>query len=148
MNNKLITFVLIGVVILGLGYYFMNKNSMKSNSVSQPQTTTIPSTPGGATSSTLPAVIDRTINIEGNEYAFNPSAITVKKGQNIQITFTNTGALPHNLKISDLNVQTKTIQPGQSDTVTFTAEIIGKFNFICSVGSHADKGMKGVLTVE
>jgi plastocyanin len=92
----------------------------------------------------LPSV---NISVEGNEFAFTPKNIMLKKGQAVQLTFKNTGSYPHNLVISDLDVKTKIIKPGQTDTINFTALKIGKFQYICSIGTHADKGMVGELTV-
>jgi len=88
------------------------------------------------------------ITVSGNEYAFDPSVITVKKGMPVQILFKNTGKYPHNLTISDLNVQTKTIQTGQQDTVTFTPGNTGQYTFTCTVPGHADKGMTGTINVQ
>ena len=88
------------------------------------------------------------ITVLGTEYAFSPSTITVKVGQPVQITFKNNGTFPHNLTIADLNVGTKTITPGQEDTITFTPTKAGSFPFICTVLGHADKGMKGTLIVQ
>jgi plastocyanin len=88
------------------------------------------------------------VTVEGSEYAFTPSTFTLKKGLPAEITFKNTGAFPHNLTIADLNVKTKTIQPGEQDTIQFTPDKTGQFAFLCTVPGHADKGMKGMLTVQ
>jgi uncharacterized cupredoxin-like copper-binding protein len=88
------------------------------------------------------------ISVTGTEFSFDPSVITVKKGVPVEITFKNNGKYPHNLTIGDLSVATKTIQPGQQDTVTFTPAITGQFSFLCTVPGHADKGMTGTLNVQ
>lgn len=133
-------YVVLGVIIYGLIYYFVfsKKGNYNYGSTGQNQT------PTQAQSTTN----SKQITIQGSEYSFNPSAITVKKGEAIQITFKNSGNFPHNLTIADLNVQTKTIGSGQQDTVTFTPDKTGQFNFVCTVPGHADKGMTGTLIVQ
>jgi plastocyanin len=144
-------YIVIGVVIYGVVYYFVlakNGKGYSNNSTTVPSyttPTTMQSAPSQAPSSAAQA---QKVTVEGSEFAFSPSAITLKKGQPAEITFKNTGAFPHNLSIADLNVKTKTIQPGEQDTVQFTPDKTGQFAFICTVPGHADKGMKGTLTVQ
>ncbi len=87
-------------------------------------------------------------NITGTEFSFSPSTFTVKKGRPVNIVFRNDGKYPHNLTIGSLNVATKTIDPGSRDTVTFTPQNSGQFQFSCTVPGHADRGMVGMMTVE
>ena len=79
-------------------------------------------------------------------FKFSPSTMTVKKGDKVKITYTNGGGT-HDFQIEGYNVQTKTIQGGQSDSVEFTADKAGTFEYFCSVGNHRAVGMKGTLTV-
>jgi plastocyanin len=89
-----------------------------------------------------------TITVEGNEFKFTPATLTVKKGQQVKVTFKNTGQYPHNFIVDELNVKSNTIQPGQSDTVTFTPSKTGAFTYYCGVDAHEQKGMKGTITVQ
>lgn len=149
-----IIYLVVAVLIYGLVYYlFLAK---KGGSYNQGQTTQQAPTnamaqPNKASSSAAPltgAAMVQKINVYGTEFAFNPSTMTVSKDQSVQITFRNDGKYPHNLTIPDLNVKTNTIQPGQTDTITFTPTKVGQFGFLCTVPGHADKGMKGTLTVQ
>jgi len=88
------------------------------------------------------------IAVEGNEFKFTPSSITVKQGEKVKLTFKNAGKYPHNFVIADLDVSTETIQPGEETTVEFTPEKTGEFRFICSVGDHEEQGMRGSLIIE
>ena len=88
------------------------------------------------------------ISVNGSDFSFDPSTITVKVGQSVTIAFKNTGSYPHNLVIGDLNVGTKTIQSGETDTVTFTPDKVGNYTFTCTVPGHADRGMVGNLVVQ
>lgn len=87
----------------------------------------------------------REIEVSGDEYSFSPSSITATAGERLRVTFKNTGKLSHNFTIAELGVATKTISPGQSDTVEFTVEGEKTLTFYCSVGSHRSLGMEGDL---
>jgi plastocyanin len=90
----------------------------------------------------------KSITVEGSEYSYTPSTLNANVGDIITLTFKNTGTYSHNLVIPDLNVQTKTINPGESDTIEFTADKAGTYSFYCTVDSHKDKGMVGTLNVQ
>lgn len=141
--NKWIVIVAVLIVVLG-GGYFLFKNSA-APAPSEPAQTTNAVTPTSA--ETSPSQTNA-ITVEGNEFAFTPSTITVKKGEAVKVTFKNTGKFPHNFTIAELNVQSKTIQSGEEDTFEFTPTQTGQFTYVCSVPGHADRGMKGTLTVE
>lgn len=88
------------------------------------------------------------IKVTGSEFNFNPSSLTIKKGENIQLTFTNSGAIPHDFALDELGVKTKVLPAGQSETISFTASQSGTFSFYCSVAGHRSAGMEGQLTVQ
>jgi plastocyanin len=123
-----------------MGY---NNNSATAPTYTSPTITQI--TPSSAPSSTAQM---QKVTVQGSEFAFTPSTFTLKVGQPAEITFKNNGAFAHNLTITDLNIKTKTIQPGEQDTIQFTPTKTGQFAFLCTVPGHADKGMKGTLTVQ
>ena len=85
------------------------------------------------------------LTIEGKNFSFSPSTVTVKKGETVRITFVNTGGT-HDLVIDEFNVRTKRTAGG-SDTVEFVADRAGSFEYYCSVGSHRAMGMVGTLVV-
>lgn len=146
----LLIYVVIAVVLYGLFYYFVlaKKGGYNNNSAVIPSYTTPTITPTTPSQTPSLAVEVQKITVVGSEFAFNPSTIILKKGQPAEITFKNNGTFPHNLTIAALNVKTKTIQPGEQDTIAFTPDKTGQFAFLCTVPGHADKGMKGTLTVE
>jgi plastocyanin len=149
-------YAVIGIVLYGVIYYFFlaGKGGYSASpttyatpgSVNQPAETLQPMPPP-ASASQSPGPAGQ-ITIEGTEFAFSPSTLTVTVGQPVQITFKNGGAYSHNLTITALGVKTKTIQPGQEDTISFTPAKAGQYPFICTVPGHADKGMKGTLIVQ
>lgn len=144
----ILLYAVVGVIVYGLVYYFVFAKkggySSNQNPTGNYQQNVSPTTAQAPSTSTE----SQKFTIEGNEFAFTPSTLTVKKGQAVEITFKNTGKYPHNLDIADLNAKTKTIQPGEEETITFTPDKTGSFSFACTVPTHADKGMTGTLTVE
>lgn len=90
----------------------------------------------------------REVTVDGSEYSYSPSSLTVTEGENIRLTFNNVGNLPHNFVIDELGVATQTVPGGGSDTVEFTASQSGTFDFYCSVGNHRSLGMEGELDVQ
>jgi plastocyanin len=147
-----VVYVVVAIAIYGLVYYFVlakkggnyNNNTAVAPTVAPTTMQTSP-TQSPATGSAVEA---QKITVTGTEFAFSPSEITLKKGQPAEITFKNNGTYPHNLTVVGLSVKTKTIQPGEQDVVTFTPDKTGQFSFLCTVPGHADKGMKGTLTVQ
>ncbi len=90
-----------------------------------------------------------TFNITAGSFYFTPNEIKVKQGDKVKIVFTNVLGT-HNLILEGFKVQTKTIKDGESDTIEFTADKKGTFEFYCGVGNgyHRAMGQIGVLIVE
>lgn len=147
--NKVLVWVVGLIVLVAVGYagvrvvkHYTKATPAQPAAVAPTEAVTSPSaSPSSAMAATE-------VTVEGNEFAFTPSTIAAKMGDTLKVTFKNTGKYPHNFTVSDLNVKTKTIQPGESDTVEFTVAKAGSFKYICTVDSHADKGMTGILTVK
>ncbi|MEK6955845.1 MAG: cupredoxin domain-containing protein [Nanoarchaeota archaeon] len=85
--------------------------------------------------------------IDGSSYKFDPNIISVNKGDTVRINFVNTGG-KHDLRIDGYNVGTKVIDSGQEDTIEFTADKTGEFEYYCSIGEHRQMGMVGKLVVK
>lgn len=88
----------------------------------------------------------REITIEAGSYYFEPEEVTVEKGTNVTFTFVNTDG-SHNMRIPELNEGTKTLIDGRNRTFEVTFNEEGRYNFICSVPGHADRGMNGTIIV-
>ncbi|MDF2628712.1 MAG: hypothetical protein K0R39_2543 [Symbiobacteriaceae bacterium] len=85
---------------------------------------------------------------ENGEMKYNPETLTAKKGDKIELTLVNKdSAQPHTFIIEKFNGKTKQVQPGQQETITFTANAAGDIEFLCDVPGHKDGGMVGKLTV-
>jgi cytochrome c oxidase subunit 2 len=70
------------------------------------------------------------ISITANRFAFEPSEITVKKGEAVTLVI-RSGDVSHGLVIEDLGVRAE-IKKGQSETVTFTPDTLGEFEGKCA----------------
>ena len=134
---KNLVLVALVLFILGSGYLYMKQSSQPP--VSSPDDTKI--------TSTAPVEADQTVNITGLNYAFDIKEIRAKKGEKIKIIFTNTEGF-HDFRIDEFNVATKQIAAGTSESVIFTVDKTGTFEYYCSVGQHRANGMVGKLIVE
>lgn len=87
------------------------------------------------------------ITVTGSNFAFAPSALTVKKGEKVRLTFKNSGG-NHDFVIDELGVSTKLLKSGDEQVVEFTPSKTGTFEYYCSVGNHRAMGMKGTIIVQ
>lgn len=153
-NMTQIVIVLI-VAVLGIGGWFMfSQNSSQSTqtpqtseSMDKQESSTIPTESNEATTGSTMTDASSAIAIEGGAFYFKPNEIRVKKGEKVTITFTNAEGF-HDFVIDEFNVRTKQLSGGQSETIEFTPDKAGEFEFYCSVGEHRQKGMVGTLIVE
>jgi nitrite reductase (NO-forming) len=83
----------------------------------------------------------------GKNFGFSETEIRVKKGDTVEIQFTNEAGF-HDWVLDEFNAKTKQLKAGESETVTFVADKAGTFEYYCSVGSHRQMGMVGTLIVE
>jgi nitrite reductase (NO-forming) len=104
---------------------------------------------GAPTSSPGAAVVDPgeilgTIEIDAFDLGFEPAALTVDAAGTYEVTFTNSGAILHDLAFAD---GTKLeADGGGSATGTVTVPESG-LPFICSIPGHEDAGMTGAISV-
>ena len=85
-----------------------------------------------------------------DDFRFNPSTITVKAGQPLEVTFQNGGEILH-----DFTAQQGLAKPvvitedgGKSGTATLTYAKPGTYKFFCSQPGHDQLGMHGTITVQ
>jgi plastocyanin len=97
---------------------------------------------------TVPAGGD--VRVVAKEYSFDPSEIVVRAPGTLRLTLRNEGSLAHNLKLRSDGREiggTPSFPGGRSESVRLTVRR-GEYEFVCTVGDHAELGMKGKLTVE
>ena len=146
--NKVLMIAVIVIVLGAVGYFLMKGGGAYSPSQTAVVQAPVPTVSSGASVNGATTGAVKNFTVTGTEFAFSPNTLSVNKGDTVNVTFTNSGAFPHNFTITELNVKSKTISPGESDTVTFTADQAGTFTYFCSVPTHKDKGMVGTLTVQ
>ncbi|MBS3050876.1 MAG: cupredoxin domain-containing protein [Candidatus Aenigmarchaeota archaeon] len=85
-------------------------------------------------------------NMSAQRFSFDPSTITVNKGDRVVLRITSTD-VEHGFSLATYNI-VETLPVGETKTISFTAEQVGEFNFFCSVfcgSGHGD--MRGKLIV-
>lgn len=94
------------------------------------------------------------------DFKFDPNTWTVPAGKSITLKLTNNGAVEHTWVLMSKPVTppaaqnspdiiySAKVQPGQTQTFTFTAPSApGQYEVICDVPGHLEAGMEGTLTV-
>ncbi|MBK5293703.1 MAG: cupredoxin domain-containing protein [Acidobacteriia bacterium] len=92
---------------------------------------------------------DRTINITAERFTFNPSRITVKRGQVIEFVVTSDDT-DHGFKIPAAGIDAAIPQSGKGELrIRFVANEKGKFVFECSRPCGAGHNlMRGEIVVK
>ena len=81
--------------------------------------------------STLPTPPVKEFNMTAMRFAFEPSTVTVNKGDQVVLHVTSTD-VTHGISLPDYNIL-QTLPPGETKTMTFIADKAGQFTFFCSV---------------
>jgi plastocyanin len=89
------------------------------------------------------AVRSTTVKVTAKDYSFALSTKTVKHGK-VTFMIKNAGHTTHDFAIAGHT--SKKIGPGASTTLTVTLKK-GRWPYSCTVDSHKELGMKGVLKV-
>ncbi len=140
------------IVVIGAISLFSG-NSGESNTVSSPSSSTpqaMENNQGGNegnSGSNLEEDV-RVITVDGSEFRFTPNEIKVNKGERVRVVFRNTGQLPHDFVIEGTSLRTRIIGPGETDVIEFTASETKTYTFYCSVGSHRQNGMEGMMAIQ
>ena len=129
------------VAVLALGTAACSNSESPSNK---------PAQTGSGTASVVNGV-QQIVVTTGVDLRFHPSTLVVHRGL-VRIVLknapTNGSGPPHNLQFLGLPTSddVPTIQPGESQSVTFSAPAPGTYNFQCSI--HAAQGQTGKLIVQ
>jgi plastocyanin len=89
----------------------------------------------------------KAFTVTGDNFAFDLKEMKVKKGDRVRVTFKNAEGF-HDFRLDEFSVATAKVAAGGEETVEFTADKAGTFEYYCSVGKHRQMGMKGNLIVE
>ncbi len=147
--NPLLIVGIIAVVAIGGAVIFMGQGkNTATDSMKKEETTTVPTTTqvDGTSDATSPAMTDeQTITLEAGAFYYKPNVITAKKGQKIKVVMTSKDMM-HDFIIDELGVKLPITKSGETNTVEFTPDKTGTFEFYCSVGQHRAKGQVGKIT--
>lgn len=84
--------------------------------------------------------------VTGENFKFSPTEITVNRGERVRLTFRSVGGT-HDWRLDEFNAATNVLPANQEQTIEFTADQSGTFEYYCSVGNHRAMGMVGNFTV-
>jgi plastocyanin len=99
---------------------------------------------------TVTAPASGAVRVVAKEYSFDPSTIVMRGPETLRVRLVNEGSLAHNLKLLKDGEElggTPSFPGGESRSAQVRVES-GSYEFICTVGDHAELGMKGTLKVE
>jgi plastocyanin len=98
---------------------------------------------------TVTAPADGAVRVVAKEYSFDPSTIVMPGPGTLRLTLENEGSLAHNLKLTRDGREvggTPSFPGGESRSARVRVER-GSYELVCTVGDHAELGMKGTLRV-
>jgi plastocyanin len=99
---------------------------------------------------TVTAPANGGVRVVAKEYSFDPSTIVMRGAGTLRVRLANEGSLAHNLKVMRDGEElggTPSFPGGESRSARVPVES-GHYEFICTVGDHAELGMKGTLEVD
>ncbi len=167
-NPMIIVAIVAIVAIAGIAYMMSRKDAPESaNTIQQEQVTQAPvgdamenkameadkKTEGmmEAKPSTAAAMEEstdvKTINVEAGAFYYKPAEIRVKKGEKVKIVMTSKDMM-HDFLIDELGVKLPITKSGETNSVEFTPDKTGTFEYYCSVGQHRTQGQVGKIIVE
>lgn len=103
--------------------------------------------PAGTDSADTSEEVLKMVEIEAGSFYFKPNELRVKKGEKVNLTLRSVDMM-HNFVVDELSINVPVTKSGDTSTVEFTANEVGKFVFYCSVGNHRAQGQTGTLIVE
>lgn len=92
----------------------------------------------------------KAVDVVAKEYSFDPKTIVLTGGGKLTVELDNQGTLAHNLRVLDNGKDiggTPTFAGGEPRTGTVNLKP-GEYELLCTVGDHAELGMKGKLEVK
>ena len=91
-----------------------------------------------------------TLQVTGREYSFDPARVEVSGARPLTIRLRNAGSLAHNLQLTRNGKTiggTPTFPGGETRSGRVNLEH-GRYEMVCTVGDHAELGMRGELEVK
>jgi len=115
-----------------------------------------------------PKKVSRTIQVTMSDaMRFDPSAITVKRGETVKFVIENKGQMMHEMVIGTMKELKEHaalmkkfpgmehdepymahVKPGSTEEIVWQFNPPGEFNFACLIAGHFEAGMVGKVTVK
>lgn len=93
-----------------------------------------------------PAVADaRQIDVEANDFTFNPSAIEITAGDDVTVALTATD-VEHDFVVDEVDSHVHA-EPGETAIGGLRIDVPGIYTAYCSVPGHREAGMEATITV-
>jgi plastocyanin len=90
----------------------------------------------------------RTVTVKADEYSFDPGRIVVDGAGRLTIRLENDGDLAHDLRVDRDGRELGGTPIFEGGTRTGQVRLgTGRYEFLCTVGDHAELGMRGTLVV-
>ena len=99
---------------------------------------------------TVTAPASGAVRVVGREYSLDPATIVMRGPGTLRVRLVNEGSLAHNLRLMKDGEKlggTPSFPAGESRSARLRVER-GSYEFICTVGDHAELGMRGTLKVD
>ncbi len=150
---KYLLIILIILVLAGGGYYLWNSglvdfSALMDGGETNEETTESEEADDEEEQPSVSKVEVVEVTVEAKEFSFTPSKLTVDVGTKVRLTLENGGSVSHDFVVDELDVEMTLVSPGQSQTIEFTLERAGIYEFDCSIPGHEEAGMTGTLTVK
>jgi uncharacterized cupredoxin-like copper-binding protein len=104
---------------------------------------------GGGPTRTVTTRAGGSVTVTAREYSFDPNRVAVSGAGTVRIVLRNDGDLAHDIHLrrggKDVG-GTPSFAPGGTKSVSLRLKP-GTYEMLCTVGDHAQLGMKGKLTV-
>lgn len=100
-------------------------------------------TKGTATAKVKP----QKVTVVATEYHFAMAKKTFKTGT-VTFAVRNKGSEVHDFKVNGKSPKSRYLAPNQSQTFRIKFTKPGRYQFLCTIGEHALKGMRGVLIIK
>ena len=139
-RNGLIALIVVAVLVLGGGAYFLAKDnsSSKTNNPNSSMDNMDTSKSDGNDENSAPVA---TSTVEIKNFDFTPANITVKKGT--KVTWTNQDSVEHTVTETDGKTGPDSQLLAQDESYSFTYDTVGTFAYDCTPHPY----MKGTVTV-
>ena len=105
---------------------------------------------GGGPTRTGSADAGGTLRVSAREYSFDPNRVVVTGAGELRIVLRNNGSVAHNIHLERDGKDvggTPSFAPGGSMAARLRLAP-GTYELLCTVGDHAQLGMRGTLTVK